>query len=555
VVPQDEAKPADFVERPTMPPESIPPSERVIVNDERYLSGDYDQVSNPVTGGPITSIPPRASLSERPLRESDADYAEDRRRALPLPEGVKTRSSMPTSVVLEGKYRLRNELGRGAMGTVFLAEDQSLKRNVAVKFLLPELVSSEECATRFRTEAVAMASIRNENVAQIYTYGDDEGAPYFVMEYLDGETVEYLIDSHNRRGFYIALDDVVDVMIQALVGLASIHRAGAVHRDIKPANIMLCADPMRAVIMDFGLVRSVKVEDDLRTLAGTPAYIAPELVEGRKDADSSPLCDIYSMGTTFYELLTGSIPFGGDTWIEILQKHITEVPVFPSDRRPGLPEKIDDIVLRAMAKEPHERYPTAEEFIEELAEVMEMPMRPSIFPSYRGSRAPARSKSTPPGRRSQPRTRAFDTPNRVYRSTPSGSRGRLLVADSDSEFRALVHGTAKAAVPGCRVHSATDGTMALEMVEKEKPHVLLVDLSLPKVNGLEVVATIRGEQGNEDLKIIVVADRGGEQESSILKMMGVSRFLSKPVDADELAVMLRPLLERPLSRPSQQHIS
>jgi serine/threonine-protein kinase len=502
----------------------------------------------------VTSIPPRASLSERPVRESDADYAEDRRRALPLPEGVRTRSSMPTSVVLEGKYRLRNELGRGAMGTVFLAEDQSLQRDVAVKFLLPELTNSEECATRFRTEAVAMASIRNENVAQIYTFGDDEGAPYFVMEYLNGETVEYMIDSHNRRGFYIALDDVVDVMLQALTGLAAIHRAGAVHRDIKPANIMLCTDPLRAVIMDFGLVRSVKVEDDMRSLAGTPAYIAPELVEGRPEADNSPLCDIYSMGTTFYEMLTGSIPFGGETWVEILQKHITEVPVFPSDRRPGLPERIDDIVLRSMSKDPRERFQSAEDFIDDLVQVMEMPMRPSMFPNYRGSRAPGRSPSSPPSRRSQPRVGSHETPARIYRSTPKGTRAKLLVADADAEFRALVHGTAKATVPGCRVHSATDGKMALDMIEKERPHVLLIDLTLPEINGLEVIATIRGEQGNEDLAIIVAAERGGDRESNILALMGITHFLNKPVDSDSLAILLRPLLERRMSNSASQQL-
>jgi len=499
----------------------------------------------------VSSIPPKASLSERPVRASDQDYAEDRKRALPLPEGVKTRSSMPTSIVLEGKYRLLNELGRGAMGTVFLADDTSLRRQVAVKFLLPELVSSDECATRFRTEAVAMASIRNENVAQIYTFGDDGGSPYFVMEYLDGETVEYLIDSHNRRGYYIPLDDVIDVMFQSLSGLGAIHRAGAVHRDIKPANVMLCSDPMRAVIMDFGLVRSVKVEDDLRSLAGTPAYIAPELVEGRPEADSSPLVDIYSMGTTFYEMLTGSIPFGGETWIEILQKHITEVPVFPSDRRPGLPEKLDDVVLRAMAKEPRERYQSAEEFMEDLMEVMEMPMRPSMYPRYRTSHAPTRGKSGGHSKAPRPRAATHETPNRVFRSTPTGSRGKLLVADANAEFRALVHGTAKATVPGCRVHSATDGKMALELIEKVRPNVVLVDLSLPLVNGLEVVATIRGEQGNDDLKIIVVADRGGSKDAAVLELLGITQFLTKPVDSESLAILLRPMLERPISRSSR----
>ena len=330
---------------------------------------------------------------------------------------------MPSSIVLEGKYRLENELGRGSMGTVFLAEDSSLKRKVAVKFLMPELAETDECAARFRQEAVAMAAIRNENVAQIFSFGEDKGTPYFVMEYLDGETVEQLIDSHNRRGFYIPVDDAVDIMIQSVSGVEALHLAGSIHRDIKPANIMLTAAPMRAVIMDFGLVRDVQVEDDLRTLAGTPAYIAPELVEGRTGANRSKLTDIYSLGATFYEIVTGSIPFGGDSWVEILQKHITEIPVFPSTRRPGIPEAIDDVIMRAMSKEPHERYQDCEEFLGDLLEIQSMPLphdrRPSLAPLDGAS-----ARSTPRRRSASGRHRtAGSGSNPSFRSTPNSSRG------------------------------------------------------------------------------------------------------------------------------------
>jgi serine/threonine-protein kinase len=492
------------------------------------------------------SRPVDVKISTRPYRDSDEMRAEERRLSLPVPGAGKPSTIPPSCVVLEGKYRLVNELGRGAMGTVFLAEDRTLKRQVAVKFLLPELVGSEDCAERFQREAVAMAAIRNENVAQIFSFGDENNAPYFVMEYLDGETVENLIDSHNRRGFYIPLDDAIDIAIQSLSGLAAIHRAGAIHRDIKPANIMLTSDPMRAVIMDFGLVRDVRFEDDMRTLAGTPAYIAPELVEGRAGADGSHLADIYSMGVSIYELLTGSIPFGGDSWVEILQKHIAEMPVYPSVRRPGLPDAVDEVVLRAMSKDPRERFQSCQEFIDDLARVSERAAprgrRPSVAPV---SRASQQRTSTPRG---VARNAGYQTPNRAFRSTPSG-RGRLLVADPDPDFRALVHGAAKSAVPGCRVHSATDGAMTLQLVDQLKPHVLLLDLNLPAVNGFEVVATLRGE-GHDDLRIIVVSSRGGTSEVGLLAALDVHAFLPKPVDSDDLAQLLRPLLEQRLSRPS-----
>lgn len=450
---------------------------------------------------------------------------------------------MPTSVLLDGKYRLQNELGRGSMGTVFLAVDEMLKRKVAVKFLLPELADSEECGVRFQHEAVAMAAIRNENVAQIYSFGKDNGVPYFVMEYLEGETLEDLVDSHNRRGFFIPLDDAVDIMIQALSGLTSIHRAGAVHRDIKPANVMLAAEPARAVIMDFGLVRDVRFEDDVRSLAGTPAYIAPELVEGKPGADKSKLTDIYSMGTTFYEMLTGTIPFGGNSWVEILQKHIAELPVPPSVRRPGLPDALDEIVLRAMSKDPRERYQDCESFIDDLVEVQSTPLpherRPSLPPDKEGGAAGRRSAS---GRFATGKHRAF-------KSTPSGSRGKLVVADADAEFRALVHGAAKAAVPGCRVHSATDGPMALDVLRTVKPHVVVLDLDLPEVNGVEVIATLRGDPDISRTEVIVATGKAGRREAALLQGLGVRHFLAKPVDGEELAILLRPYLERP-SMPS-----
>jgi len=496
---------------------------------------------------------PMAVSGERAGRSSDPERQEARRQQLPMPKtDSEVPSQMPSSIVLDGKYRLLNELGRGSMGTVFMAEDTSLRRKVAVKFLLPDLADSFECAERFRREAVAMASIRNENVAQIYAFGEENGTPYFVMEHLDGETVEHLIDSHNRRGFYIPVDDAVDIMIQTTQGLAAIHRAGAIHRDLKPANVMLTVEPIRAVIMDFGLAREVSWDDDTRSLAGTPAYIAPELVEGRKGAERSKLTDIYSLGTTFYEIITGSIPFGGESWVEILQKHIAEMPVYPSVRRPGIPEVLDDVILRAMSKEPRERYQSCEELLEDLYEVQRMPLpherRATIPPA---SDRPSTPSTGGLRRASQSgRFRAVNGSGKAFRSTPTSSRGRLLVADADHGFRSMVHAVAKATVPGCRVHSASDGPMALELLESVKPHVLILDLGLPEINGLEIAMTVRGDPDFANLEIIVVADKGGRSEAAILKGLGVKRFLNKPVDENALADILRPMLERPISKSS-----
>jgi eukaryotic-like serine/threonine-protein kinase len=455
------------------------------------------------------------------------------------PNSTAVKPEQSSSIVLEEKYRLLDEIGRGAMGTVFLAEDLSLKRKVAVKFLLPDLAGIPECAERFHHEAVSMAAICDNNVAQIYAFGNHSGTPYFVMEYLDGETVEDVIDTHNRRGFFIPLADTIEILVQAVSGLAAIHRAGAIHRDIKPANILLSSNMVRAVIMDFGLVRNVKIEDETRALAGTPAYMAPELIEGHHGADRSPLTDIYSMGTTAYEIITGSLPFGGETWVEILRKHITEVPAFPSERRSGLPEQLDALIFRAMSKDPRERYQDCTELLDDLIAIEQLELShedSAIFPP---------NSPTPAQRRSSRSIRS--NPSGSMRSTPTSGRGRLLVADSDSDFRALVHGAAKSAVPGSRICSATDGAMALKLFNEFDPHVVIIDLSLPEINGLEVAATLRGETGGANLIIIVVAQDGGHREAKILEQLKVNHFLTKPIDAETLSDMLRPMLERSLS--------
>jgi CheY-like chemotaxis protein len=362
------------------------------------------------------------------------------------------------------------------------------------------------------------------------------------MEYLDGESIERLIDSHNRRGFYVPLDDAMDILIQAVTGLAAIHQAGVVHRDIKPGNIMLTDNGLRSVIMDFGLVRKVEIDEEIRTMAGTPAYIAPEVAEGHPGSDRSPKADIYSMGVSAYELLTGALPFNGRTWVEIVRKHITEMPPFPSERRPGLPERIDDVVFRMLSKDPKERYPDCDELLEDLLIVERL-----VLP---GSEVSSRVSYTPLGRRRYSTRAPSQTPGAAYRSTPAASgRGKLLVVDQDAAFRTKVHEVAKATVPGCRVYSATDGAMALKMMEEIIPNVLVVELSLPEVNGLELAATLRGDTVFDNTVIIVVSDTGGKKETEILDRLKVRCFLAKPVDEDTLADTLRPLLERPISIP------
>jgi serine/threonine-protein kinase len=430
------------------------------------------------------------------------------RRSMP-DQPVSALPAVPIGTLLEKKYALVEEIGRGSMGTVFLADDVILQRRVAVKFLLPELVALPDNAERFHREAIAMAAITDQNVAQIYTYGERDGLPYFVMEHLPGQTVESLITDYSRRGMFVPLRTALDIIWQVVAGIGEIHRSGAVHRDIKPANIMLTDEPQRAVIVDFGLVRDVRVVNDTLALAGTPAYIAPELVESTPGADRSRLVDIYSAGVTAYELITGSIPFGGESWIEILNKHVCEEPVAPSARRPGLPPLLDETVLTAMAKDPAYRYQDAEAFLKSLMLVDSSELAEVVEPD-----------------------RAAVEPN-------------VLVFDRDPAFLGLLSGTAGDAVPGCSVNTASNTESALQLLEQWHPQVVFLDLALPDLAGLEVAATIRTEQMYQDVEIVAVASHDSVPDDDTLEWLSLNRFLEKPVDADRLADLLCTLCKIP----------
>lgn len=427
---------------------------------------------------------------------------------------------------------MEEELGRGAMGTVFAAQDVALRRRVAIKFLLPELAGSKEYAERFQHEAVGMASIHHNNVAQIYAYGQHGGLPYFVMEYLEGQTVDNLVQSFNRRGFFLSLDLAFDIIIQCLDGLCAIHQSGAVHRDLKPGNILLTGEPPRAVIMDFGLVRMVQMEEDVRAMAGTPAYIAPELIEGQDGASRSPSIDLYSMGVTAYEIITGSLPFGGETWVEILRKHITELPPFPSDKRPGLGEGIDRVLMRALSKDPRERHRSADEL---LADFLELRATLALSPpKRRGSMLP--SFSPAPVHRPSSAPKPYRPAAESQRESNSGSGVlRVLVADQNEDFRTMVHRVTKTIMPKCRVQSAANGQTALRLVEDFRPHLIVLCLDLGEVNGLEVIGMVRGEPKLSSAKILVaIGHNERHRDETILRSMGVEHFLTKPIDEDEL---------------------
>ncbi len=262
--------------------------------------------------------------------------------------------------VLDGRYRVVRKLGTGGMANVYLAEDQELGRRVAIKMLDARHSQDEQFVERFRREAKNAAGLSHPNIVSIYDRGEAEGTYYIAMEYLEGRTLKELLVARGPTPLPVAIDYARQIL--GAVGFA--HRNGIVHRDIKPHNVVVAPDG-RLKVTDFGIARAGASQmTETGSIIGTAQYLSPEQAKG---APVTPASDIYSVGIVLYEMLTGSVPFTGDTPLEIAMKHLSATPQPPSEERPDVPHELDSIVLRALAKDPADRYQSAEEMDADLA--------------------------------------------------------------------------------------------------------------------------------------------------------------------------------------------
>ena len=264
-----------------------------------------------------------------------------------------------------GKYNILERIGRGGMGHVYRAVDPNLKREVALKQMLKDLSSDEDLRTRFSREAQSAGGLRHPNIVTIYDLGaDEEGTPFIAMEFLTGTDLENAI----KNKVELVLLKKLDVIIQTGEGLAYAHSKGIVHRDIKPANIRLL-DNGEVKIMDFGIAK-IAASHFTRTgmIMGTPHYMAPEQIRGEKVDGRA---DIFSLGVVLYELLVFRKPYPGDNPTTVLFKIIHSEPEPLADAHFTPPEGLEEAVLRALAKNPEERYQTCQEFTSDLVKVFE----------------------------------------------------------------------------------------------------------------------------------------------------------------------------------------
>ena len=264
--------------------------------------------------------------------------------------------------VFDRRYVIKRKLGSGGMADVYLAEDQELGRNVALKLLNERHAADEQFVERFRREAQSAAGLNHPNIVSIFDRGYAEGTYYIAMEYLEGRTLKELLVRNGPTPIPVS----IEYARQILGALAFAHRNGIVHRDIKPHNIVVGSDG-RLKVTDFGIARSGASQmTEAGSIVGTAQYLSPEQARG---ASVDPRSDLYSLGIVLYEMLTGHVPFTGDTPVEIAMKHLSLAPEPPSALRPEVPHNLDAVVMRALAKDPDQRYASAEEMDAELARV------------------------------------------------------------------------------------------------------------------------------------------------------------------------------------------
>ncbi len=266
------------------------------------------------------------------------------------------------NTLFDGRYRIIRRLGSGGMANVYLAEDEELGRRVAIKVLDEKHANDEQFVERFRREAKNAASLSHPNIVSIYDRGEAEGTYYIAMEYIEGRTLKDLIVTRGP----LPVDKAVAYARQILGAVRFAHRKGIVHRDIKPHNVLVDTDG-RLKVTDFGIARAGASQmTEAGSIIGTAQYLSPEQARG---APVDQRSDLYSVGVVLNEMLTGAVPFTGDTPVEIAMKHLSAVPEPPSASRPDVPEDLDLVTLRALAKDPRDRFQTAEEMDSELGRV------------------------------------------------------------------------------------------------------------------------------------------------------------------------------------------
>jgi serine/threonine-protein kinase len=390
-----------------------------------------------------------------------------------------------TGELLDGIYEIMQLLGRGGMGEVFEAHDHLLNRRVAIKAAWPNPLTPP-----LRNEARALAAFQHPSLVSVHTLGEHRGIDYLVMERVYGVSLTQHASTRWHSGEQFTAAEVVQILLPASEGLSVVHRAGLVHRDVKPDNIML-TPVHRVVLMDFGLVLPEFDVNGQQRVAGSPPYMAPEALLNTAATGSGHLVDIFGLGVVAYELLTGTRPYAGATIREVVASHERGQPAPLGSLRPDCPQPLCQLVHEMLSPDPQVRIQSAEAVAWQLRAI----------------------------RDERPRS---DSPAVTHKKGPS-----VLIVDDDIDLAKILTFYVRQIVGPSDIRVAHDGEEALAEVQKAEPDVMLLDLHMPRMNGVELCMQLKGEGLAQSCSIISVSAGAQEHDVQLLHQLGIHHFVEK----------------------------
>lgn len=396
-----------------------------------------------------------------------------------------------TGELLDGVYEIVLLLGRGGMGQVFEAHDHLLNRRVAIKAAWPNPLTPP-----LRNEARALAAFQHPSLVSVHTLGEHRGIDYLVMERVYGVSMAQHAATRWTSGQKFSPAEAVQILLPVAEGLSVVHRAGLVHRDVKPDNIMLTPSH-RVVLMDFGLVLPEFDMKNKEGVAGSPPYMAPEVILSTGESGNGHLSDIFGFGAVAYELLTGARPYPGNTIREVLASHERGPAKALAELRPDCPLALCQLIHEMLSHNPQMRVQSAEAIAWQMRGIGE-----------------ERGRDRGPG--SEPVAEQSVVPASV-----------LIVDDDRDLARILTFYVRQIMGPSVDIRVAHDGEEALTAVQEAEPDVMLLDLHMPRMNGVELCMQLKGEGLAETTSIISVSAGAAEHDVQLLHQLGIHHFVEK----------------------------